>query len=308
MPRRCYPELHRGAADMSVMEPVEPLAESAPLAWAEAPQRCTRNAESGASCVSYHRVWQYLRLLGVITTIRTNTSFLVSSFRTCARGERFPRVLVSGSADYSMLAHVACGYKAEGCDLDATVVDLCDTSLFLNRWYAAEYGIRLTTLRASVLDEIIAPPFDVVCTHNFLSSFDAANRRRIVARWYALLRPGGVVVTTQRIQPENGSECNVFTDQQAESLRQQVAAAAAACPQPLTVPPQELAVAAYDYARQRRSYVVRANRDITDLFTDVGFQLDMADSGGGAAERAGDRPARSIGAETYRMRIVAVKP
>ena len=36
------------------------------------------------SCVWYHRMWQYLRLLGIITSIRTNTPFLLATFERLA--------------------------------------------------------------------------------------------------------------------------------------------------------------------------------------------------------------------------------
>ena len=44
----------------------EPLDESAPLAWEEAPRLCYRDPRSPDGCEAYHRVWQYLRLFGLV--------------------------------------------------------------------------------------------------------------------------------------------------------------------------------------------------------------------------------------------------
>jgi hypothetical protein len=55
----------------------------------------------------------------------------------------------------------------------------------------------------------------------------------------------------------------------------------------------------------RESYAIRTKQELTDLFEAAGFDLELADEGGGTAERARDRPARTRSAESYRMRIVA---
>jgi hypothetical protein len=109
-----------------------------------------------------------LRLLGINSSIRTNTNFLVGTFRKWARNGGYPRVLVSATADYSMLAHLRSAYETENARLDAAVVDRCETSLFLNRWYAARYRLPLATECTSILDYESSRRFDLVCAHNFL--------------------------------------------------------------------------------------------------------------------------------------------
>jgi len=49
----------------SLTKPDEPLAESAPVAWALAPSLCAGDPASHGSCLWYHRIWQYLRLLDI---------------------------------------------------------------------------------------------------------------------------------------------------------------------------------------------------------------------------------------------------
>ena len=52
----------------NLTNPDEPLEDSAPVAWALAPQSCAGDPTSPDSCLWYHRVWQYLRLLGIFAT------------------------------------------------------------------------------------------------------------------------------------------------------------------------------------------------------------------------------------------------
>ncbi len=283
----------------------EPLADSAPLAWVEAPRRCHRDPVTAETCLWYHQVWQYLRLLGVISTIRTNTDFLTRVFRDLARTGEYRRVLISGAADYSMLAHLKCSYDQERGELDATVLDRCDTSLFLNGWYADRHQMRLDTVCANALESAPEGPFDLVCTHNFLGRFDARARRRLIARWRELLRPGGVVVTTLRIRPNDPGERSIYTDDQARHLGDRVAGLARAYRPQLDVDPDELARAVYEYAIRKGGYVIRSNREITDVFENEGFEMLLADEGQGPVEREVDRPSSTAGTDTYRMRLVA---
>jgi hypothetical protein len=285
------------------LDPVEPLSESAPVAWAAAPQLCHRDPGTGESCASFHRVWQYLRLLGVITSIRTNTDFLMGRFRERARTGSCSRVLISATADYSMLAHLTRAYDAEHATLDATVVDRCETALLLNRWYADRYRVRLTTVSCDALKYRTEHPFDLLCTHNFLSRFDAFGRKQLVARWGALLRPGGVVITTQRVRPNAREARNVYTDEEARSLLERVMAATRH--QPLDVNTDELCRTVYAYAMRKDGYVIRTMAEVVDLFEHEDFDIELADEGGGPAERRRDRPSSPAGEDTYRMRIVA---
>jgi SAM-dependent methyltransferase len=205
-----------------------------------------------------------------------------------------------------MLAHLKCAYNEHNSALQTTLVDRCQTPLLLNRWYADRYGVALTTVADDVLEYAAERPFDLVCTHSFLGRFDGESRRRLVARWHALLRPGGLVVTTQRIRPNTDAYRNAYADQDARDLSARVATAARAFHQPLTVDPDELAEAAYEFAIRKGGYVIRTNREITDVFEAQGFDIEQADDGTND-ERSGDRPSSTAGKETYRMRVVARK-
>ena len=284
--------------------PHEPLADSAPVAWALAPGLCPGDPASHDTCVWYHRVWQYLRLLGIITSIRTNTSFLLDTFERLA--DTHPRVLISGSADYGMLAHLKHAFGDR--PLDVTLVDRCPTSVRLNQWYADRYGFPLTTVCDDVLAVRSDRPFDLVCTHNFVGRFDADARLGLARRWHALLRPGGVVVTTQRVRPGSREARTSYTPEEARELGATVAAAAAAYPGSLGVTPADLSQATFEYAMRKGTYIVTSPQEIVDTFERAGFEVRLADEGGGLDERRDDRPSSTAGPDTYRMRLMAVKP
>jgi hypothetical protein len=284
--------------------PAEPLAVTAPLAWSEAPRLCYVDA-AGNTCLWYHKVWQYLRLLGVISTVRTNTGFLVATLRELARAEDQRRVLISASADYSMLAHVAYAYALEARRPDVTVVDRCRTSLFLNAWYAQHIGLHISTECADLLTYQPVEPFDVVCTHNLMGRFDVAGRERLVQRWHVALRSGGAVMTTQRVRPRSQEARVRYRAEEARALASRVETLASDRGD-LGVDAAELAEAVYRYAIDKDGYVIAHDDELIAPLRRNGFDVVVAERGS-AAERAGDRPSSTAGTDTYRLRIVARK-
>jgi SAM-dependent methyltransferase len=283
--------------------PDEPLAESAPVVWALAPRLCAGDPAALDSCLWYHRIWQYLRLLGLITSIRTNTDFLLATLQRFA--PTHPRVLISGSADYGMLAHLRDAYGTQ--PLEVTMLDRCATSVAINQWYAQRYGMTLAAVSGDALAVETERPFDLVCTHNFVGRFDDEARHQLVNRWHAVLRPGGVVVTTQRVRPGDHARMASYTEAEARALADRVVAAASVHEGALGATVAELAEAAYQYARRKGSYVIESPAQITGPFERAGFDVSLADAGGGLAERETDRPSSTAGLETYRMRIVATR-
>jgi hypothetical protein len=289
---------------MSIASPFEPLVESAPLAWADAPTLCFTDAE-GRSCAWYHQVWQYLRLLGVISSVRTNTDFLVNAFRDAPGEGKSLKALISGSADYSLLAHLKQACDLDHRQLDVTVVDRCPTPLRLNDWYGGRVGMTVDTRRADVLDFAVERPVDLIATHNFMGRFDAHGRRRLVARWSAWLKPGGRVVTTQRIRPNSERTEARYSESEARELSQRVGDLARTH-DAIGVDPVELAAAVYTYAIRKGAYVIRTDREILDPLLEQGFEIVQADEAG-SSERLRDRPSSSAGTDTYRLRVIARK-
>jgi hypothetical protein len=286
--------------------PEEPLAESAGLAWKLAPELCWRDPRSGERCAWYHGVWQLLRWLGLITSVRTNAEFFVRAFMELARRGGFRRVLVCGTADYGMLAHVLHGFRSAGVEPEVTVLDRCETPLVLCRWYAARAGAAVETFRSDVLDW--APPrtFDVVCNHSFLGPFPAEARPELAARWRAWLRPGGALVTEQTVKPAHPDRPNRFSPAEAEAFVARAVGEARRREAELPLPIADFERAVRLYTDRRVRTPVRSPEELLAPLRAAGFVLAQSESGG-ERERAIDRPAGPASPGSYRLRIVAVR-
>jgi len=258
----------------------EPLGESAPLAHRLALHKCGA-APNGGTCVWSHGLWQYLRLFGLITTPDRQANFYADVFAAAAadaaaRGKT-ARVLISGAADYGMLAQVLRAFRAAGSLPAVTVLDACETPLELCRWYAAREGCVIETRHSNVLDYTTAERFDVVCTHSFLGQFDAGDRARLAAKWFALLNPGGRAATVNRIRPGRAGDYIRFTEEQAALFLQEVGGHVGRAALPEGVEAPVLMEMAQGYAQKFGAWAVDSVAEIRALFEGAGFHVDAID-------------------------------
>ena len=282
------------------------LLESAPLAWRLAPGLCRKDA-AGESCAWIHGFWQYLRLAGLASTPRLHVSFFSDALLRLAGGKEPPRVLISGAADYSMLALVLGACEARGIRPDVTVLDQCETPLMLNRWLADRAGIAITTRLRDILEYSETRAYDVICTHSFLSEFPRGRWPRLLEQWRQLLRPGGAAVTINRVRPDAGPAPVQFTPGQAAALRAAVLEKAPTLPATAAPESAQLAGAAGIYAEKRRTWPVQSRGQLVSLFESAGFRIDglfIGEVAGGAPSGPGG-PTTPAGADY--ARIVAIR-
>ena len=160
---------------MKFMQP-EPLNLSAPLALRLAPGMCRGTAGKDDSCAWSHGFWQYLRLLGMAGDPTNHDAFFVDALVRSLHEKKDPHVLVCGSADYAMLAMLLRAFERLRHRGEVTVVDCCETPLWLNRWYADSMSFPIVTERCDILDMGSDRTFDLICTHSFFSYFEPAQR------------------------------------------------------------------------------------------------------------------------------------
>jgi SAM-dependent methyltransferase len=256
----------------------EPLADSAPVAHELAAKLCMIETASGESCAWYHGFWQYLRLLGLSKTSGGHSSFLLSALHEFACAGDGSRVLVCGTADYSMPAHAIAAYRAAGQPLDLFVIDRCPTPVALSQWYARRVGTTLTGVDSDILQFVPDRPFDLIFTNSFLGYFAPHQRALLFARWAALLRLGGRLVFTNRVRPGHGDAPWGFTPAEAERLVTAVRDAAATRSDELGVDPNELAERARRYAARFRTYQVDSADVVKRLLDQAGFAIERVDS------------------------------
>ena len=252
-----------------MISPDEPLDSSAPLALQMAPLLCRRDPATGETCAVRHGLWQALRLMGLSTSPIVHASYLLRELAAAGRVAHRPRVLVSGAADYSMLAHVlrALGER----EPEITVLDLCETPLYFSRWYAGRVGHAVRTVRTDILEFADRDPYDIVCTHAFLGEFEPAARTRMIANWRELLRPGGVAITVNRLRPNAAEAPVTFSAQQVRAFCATVEREAAAQRAVFGVDPAELVRQAERYALAQKFYPVHTRAEVVALFERAGF-------------------------------------
>ncbi|HZN86480.1 MAG TPA: class I SAM-dependent methyltransferase [Burkholderiales bacterium] len=244
----------------------EDLEQAAALARAQAEALCRRDPRTGISCSWHHGFWPTLRLLGLVTEPALHGAFLRRALAAIPAAR--PRVLISGTADHALLAQALAAFGAR--PFDAVVLDLCETPLMLNRWFAGRAGFAIETRQSNILDFSDDRPYDAVCTHAFLGNFDPAQRAALAAKWRALLRPGGRVVTVNRLRPGSEPLWIAFSTDQVWAFRERVEDAAKA--RGLRFP--RLGRAAEAYAGRQAVYPLGTAEELRALFEQGGFDIE----------------------------------
>jgi len=253
----------------------EPLELSAPIARRVAAQMCRRDPETGEDCAWLHGFWQCLRLMRLAATPERHADFYQKALGRVEGAAASSRLLVCGAADYSMLAHVLFAFRRRGVEPAISVIDVCETPLYLNRWYAEREGCRIETHRAHLLEYSGPGGFDAVCTHSFFGQFPREQRPAMIAAWRSLLRPGGLVVTTLPLRPGSAEEPNRFTPGQAAVFRAAVLAHAETLGKSLGAEPEEIIRQGERYLEARYGYPVRSGEEVRDLFANEGFEVEQ---------------------------------
>lgn len=279
------------------------LLESAPLARRMAPQLCPTEA-AGGGCAWIHGFWQYLRLLGLASTPGLHAAFFGDQLLD---GAAAPRILISGAADYSMLDVVASALRRGGRRADITVVDRCETPLMLNRWFAEREGLSIATVRRDIFDFAADAPFDVICTHSFLSEIPAERWPSLLGRWRGLLRPGGIAITVNRVRSGDSAAAVGFTEAQAAALRAAALEIATSLGAAWPGDPRDLARQAETYMSRRRTYAPCSRDDVARLFEGAGFRLKALSCGPVTEGVRSDLDGPTLPGSADYARIAAVK-
>ena len=290
-----------GNAELAVREDLFAAARIAP---ALAATHC-RPQDDGHSCAWYHGSWPVLRALGAINSPGSDDDFLLRALAEgFARGAR--RVLVSGAADAGMLARVTSALPS-GHDVRITVLDRCRTPLEHGRRHAEALGIDIDTVCADILDYEADGEFDLICTHSFLTFFPPIARQRLVRRWWRSLRPGGYVITAQRVRPGESAAITRFPPEDIARLAEAAERGAQALGDRIGVGPAQARALALGYGEHHRTHLIASPEELQSLFLDAGFRLDEFAPPPQERQRL-DRSGAPTNAHSGRWRILARKP
>lgn len=271
------------------------LIDCANHAWRIAPKCCATDLHVDGSCAWYHGFWPTLRALALVTTPDDHRAFYRDTLDTLT-GSQNPRVLISGAADFGMLEQVLDAFDRNAAVADITVIDRCPTAVALTKRYAARRDLKLEARAADIL-ALTGRPFDIICTHSFMGYFDDQARQHLFARWRDLLRPGGHLVTINRIRPK-APELVGFTPIQKAQFSEKVQSAVRTNTPSLNASPSEIVNAAALYADKFHIHPVRSAKALRQSLESNGFRIEAMDEHfvAGHAARAGTGPTTPAGA------------
>lgn len=264
--------LDGGAVERAV---AEPLRESAPVAFQLA-MACCRSPEGGASCRPYHAVWQYLRLAGEARSVKVDGALYVAAAERLARQGRLRRVLITATADYSLMAHLALGARRGGAAPVFHVVDRCETSLRMNRWYADEMELALETTQSDVLDFASSQRFDLISAHSFVQWLPAADRPRLFALWRRHLTETGRVCFSNRVWDRHFRYPAAEMAERVERIVKSVLPKLQAIGVPLPCPQAEFAELLRGFGNRRAEHAPLPLADLRDWIDRAGLALEIA--------------------------------
>jgi SAM-dependent methyltransferase len=263
--------------DDSFLDLEEPLVSSADLLNGVAPVLCTGDHIDATGCAWYHGTWQYLRLLQMVSTPTWHDEFYRTGLQQALDGVRDPRVAITGTADYSLLAYVTAALMKTGVSGAVDVIDLCATPLFGCRWFAKRNGISITTRQIDVRRIFATDPYsyDVACSDAFLTRFQKDEVQHLLAGFRRILRPNGRFITTIRLH--SSSFVTRDNEQLIADFRQRAIERAHRWEPFLRKTANEIGSLAEDYARRMKSFVLGDERELRRLITDSGFEIEHAE-------------------------------
>ena len=186
-------------------------------------------------CGWYHGAWQYLRILNCVSSPQWHEEFYKQSFKTAFSNKRKIRILICGTADYSLLYLLTTVLLEHKIEAKIDILDICITPLRICEWFVnncdSETNNNYQLLNESkeynrkliFNDKILVETFkkdiktfypadgdgiyDIICSDAFLTRFSITDINIVLDRWAKLLVTGGRIITTVRLY-ENVDHCS----------------------------------------------------------------------------------------------------
>lgn len=156
------------------------------------------------ACGDYHTVWSLARLANELGTSLAGWPFFHKQLACIVESNSNPRVLISGTADTAIAAHVVGSFKTLESRAQLIVVDRCATPIMQNQLFAQQQGFELECHVEDMLS-FQCDAVDVIVCHSFLNFFSPDQRTRLFDNWAQLLNKGGSVLISNRIEKEPDS-------------------------------------------------------------------------------------------------------
>jgi len=275
-------------------------ASAARLAWRIAGSVCLPPSSAFPGCASYHGIYPLLHALGMAATPDRHAEFYHRELGRLARSGDFSSVLVAGTADHGMLSHVLGAWGEARLCLE--MLDLCPTPGRLCQEWAERHSLQIAVHAGDVLAWKSMRPYDLVVTHSFIPKFTPASRPQLFRALCGLLRPGGRLVTTVRIDPDEEAAAAVsFSDAQAAAFAAALVSRTAPYAAGLGIDLEQLHALALSHCAGMRSYPVASESVLRQLLVDGGFEIESL----ALIARHGRLDRRLAGSGTHRAAVYA---
>jgi len=253
----------------------QPLAESAGEMARLAERNCHGSYLNREDCLWYHGSWQFLRIIDMVSTPDWHSKFYETTISKAATSMSQKRILICGTADYGMLAHVVKALGEESLDdFELVILDSCLTPLRACEWYAERFNLNIRTFQGDARDMAFREDrFGMIVTDAFLTRFTQPNRKQIVKEWNRVLSKGGIVVTTVRLNSEKTKITGTETDIDRFVSRSREKALKQSFLLPCSF--EDIEEMARDYAKRIVSYPL-SKEDLRELFTSEGFSIKIS--------------------------------
>lgn len=234
---------------------------------------CSYDHMNLEGCYWYHSVWQWLRLLNMVSTPSWHHEFYTNQLYEILKDKNNQNILISGTADYSSLAYTIKASEEANCSNNKfEVLDLCETPLFACKWYAKIKGVNLNTMKKSIFELDNENKYDLICTDAFLTRFSKQQISDILKIWKTALRKNGKVLTTVRVYDEKYNHIDVPHNEKVAEFKQNAYARAVKWHN-INISPLTLSMRAEEYAKTMKSNKIGTQEEILKSFEDIGLRI-----------------------------------
>lgn len=177
------------------------------------------SGESDLSCDWYHGAWQMFRLLDMVA-VPSWYPFYMTALSKKFQENPQANVFISAAADWGMLAMVHEAASSVGAEPQITIWDICETPILATQWYADRFRIKITSRVDNIIlsDDHTFGAYDLIVTDEFLTVLADEYKPMICDKWFELLKPGGVVVTTGMVGADTTPSLRDSFSQKARQL------------------------------------------------------------------------------------------
>ena len=248
-------------------------------------------SENTTCCDWYHSVWQYLRVLDCVSSPQWHYDFYKNAFEKVFNKKSAVRILISGTADYSLLyLIISLLADKKNCNAQIDIVDLCPTPLEICKWLWDKLknsckNIAVRTIISNITMYSSDYKYDIICADAFLTRFSSHESKSVVAKWEEMLDDGGRIITTVRLNDlakknvkphviDISDDINTFCSKVTKAYD----GLSSEDKRKMNISAEDLRFMAFRYIIRMRSNVLGEQDKISELFGSMGLRINDDES------------------------------